>query len=104
MSKYYVQSNDIRWVLLAADYEGAALRFAQLTFQHVLKGQQKVTADFSLVDEDKFSVQRSQFGEKILISESGFNGQKVGIYESSAVIDRWRKQIHSLESMIRKMG
>ena len=103
-SKYYIQSGDFSYVLLSANLEGAALRFVQLVCQDAVKGQQPITVKLNLIDEAKLELLKSKLGEKVFVSESGFDGEKLGIYQTSEVIDRWQQQIKSVEAMLRKMA
>ena len=103
LQKFYVQSADHRWVLLAPDYEGAALRFAQLVFRSCVRGKQSVSPTMRLIDEVRYQKIESTFGEMVDVSESGFGGEKVGVFACDAVIELWKQQMNSLESIIRKM-
>ena len=101
--KFYVQSADHRWVLLAPDFEGAALRFAQLVLRGCVRGKQTVSPTMRLIDEVRYQKIESTFGETVDVSESGFDGDKVGIFNCPDVIELWKQQMDSLESIIRKM-
>ncbi len=103
LSKFYVQSADHRWVLLAPDVEGAALRFSQLVLRTCVRGKQSVSPKLSLIDETQFQKIVSTVGETVDVCESGFEGQKVGIFDAPDVIELWKQQMESLESIIRKM-
>lgn len=101
--KYYVQSADHCWVLLAPDVEGAALRFAQLVLRGCVRGKQSVSPTMRLIDEVRYQKIETTFGETVDVSESGFEGAKIGIFDSPDVIELWKQQMESLESIIRKM-
>jgi len=103
LSKFYVQSNDHYWVLLAPDVEGAALRFAQLVLRSCVRGKQSVSPTMRLIDEIRYQKIESTFGETVDVSETGYEGEKVGIFDSEDVIELWKQQMDSLESIIRKM-
>jgi len=103
MQKFYVQSEDHRWVLLAPDVEGAALRFTQLVLRGCVRGKQTVSPTMRLIDEVRFQKIEMTFGETVNVSESGFEGEKIGIYNRADVIELWKQQMDSLESIIRKM-
>ena len=103
-SKFYAQSGEFRWVLLSPSLEAAALRFTQLVFKDAVRGKQTITEDLKLIIESEFEKQACKLGEKILISESGFDGEKTGIYQTSDVVKRWRKQVENVQAMLRKMA
>ena len=103
LQKFYVQSEDHRWVLLAPDVEGAALRFTQLVFRGCVRGKQSVSPTMRLIDEARYNKIEATFGETVDVSESGFEGERIGIFNCSDVIELWKQQMQSLESMIRKM-
>lgn len=103
LQKFYVQSEDHRWVLLAPDVEGAALRFTQLVLRGCVRGKQSVSPTMRLIDEARCKKIEATFGETVNVSESGFEGEHIGIFNCSDVIDLWKQQMESLESMIRKM-
>ena len=103
LQKYYVQSSDHRWVLLAPDVEAAALRFTQLVFRGCVRGKQSVSPTMRLIDEARYQKIATTFGETVNVSESGFQGEHIGIFDCSDVIELWKQQMESLESIIRKM-
>jgi len=100
-SKFYVQSGTFKWTLLSTTIEQAAIRFIQLALQPAMKGSQPVTADLTFIDEEIFSETAQRLGPKVLVSESGFDGTKVGMFETSEVVAVYRQQIRTLESLIR---
>ena len=104
VSKFYAQSGQFSWVLSAVDIEGAALRFAQLAFQESLIGQQAISAKISMVNEETFQRQLQLLGDKVLVSQQGFTGPQIGIFDTTAVAQRWRLQIQALEKLLRKMA
>lgn len=103
LNKFYAQSADHRWVLSAPDVDGAALRFAQLVLRGCVRGKQTVSPSMRLVDDVRFEKIESTFDRQVYISESGFDGQRIGIFDTVEVIDLWKQQMDSLESIIRKM-
>ena len=103
LQKFYVQSEDHCWTLLAPDVEGAALRFTQLVFRSCVRGKQSVSPTMRLVDEVQFQKIEETFGETVNVSESGFEGEHIGIFNREDVIELWKQQMQSLESIIRKM-
>jgi hypothetical protein len=103
LQKFYVQSNGHRWVLAAPDVEGAALRFTQLVLRGCVRGKQSVSPTMRLIDEARYQKIEATFGETVDVSESGFQGERVGIFYRADVIELWKQQMESLESIIRKM-
>ena len=101
--KYYVWSGKLNYVLLSTNVEKAAIRFAQISFQPSLKGQLSANSVYSMINEQAFSETVSRMGPKVLVSESGFNNSKVGVFETSEVVACYREQMRSLESLVRKI-
>lgn len=103
LAKFYAQSAEHRWVLLAPDVDGAALRFAQLVLRSCVRGKQSVSSKLRLIDDRQFQKTETTFDCQIFVSESGFEGERIGIYDTTEVIELWKQQMVSLESIIRKM-
>lgn len=101
-SKFYVQSGKLKWTLLSSTIEKAAIRFAQLAFQPAMKGSQPVSSDMTFIDEQVFGETVKKLGPKVLVGQTGFEGTKVGMFETSEVIAVYRRQIQTLESLVRK--
>lgn len=101
-SKYYVQSGSIKYVLLSPNIYKAATRFTQVLFQPTMRGQQALGPKFSLINERAFCKKVQQMGPKVFVSQSGFDGPKIGIFDTSEVVELYRKQIQALESLLRK--
>lgn len=104
VSKFYIQSGQLRWVLSATDLEGAAIRFVQLAFQETLMGQKAISAKISMVDETRLQQRMELLSDKVLISQQGYKSRPIGIFDTSAVIQRWRLQIQALEKLLRKIS
>jgi len=51
MQKYYVQSDQSRWVLLAPDLDGAAIRFAHCVLRDCVKNHQRPTSSSRIIDQ-----------------------------------------------------
>lgn len=103
-SKYYVQSGSIKWVLLAPDIYKAATRFAKVLFKPTMSGRQKLSPQFSLINEKAFCKKVLQLGPKMLVSQSGFDGPTIGIFDTSEIIAHYRKQVQAIESILRKQS
>lgn len=103
LTKFYALSAGHRWVLAAPDVDGAALRFAQLVLRSCVRGKQTVSSSMRLIDDQRFEKIEATFDRQVYISESGFEGERIGIFDTTEVIDLWKQQMNSLESIIRKM-
>ena len=100
MQKYYVQSDQSRWVLLAPDLDGAAIRFAHCVLRDCVKNQ-RPTSSSRMIDEEIYQSLLGRFGDTVIVSESGFEGDQIGIFATPEVLDRWNKQIQALETKMR---
>jgi len=98
MQKYYVQSDQSRWVLLAPDLDGAAIRFAHCVLRDCVKNP---TSTSQIVDREIYQSLLGRFGDTVVVSESGFEGDHIGIFATSEVLDRWNQQIEALETKMR---
>ena len=101
MHKYYVQSDRSRWVLLAPDLDGAAIRFAHCVLRDCVKNHQRPTSSARLIDEEIYNSLLDRFGSTVIVSESGFEGDQIGIFATPEVLDRWHRQIDALETKMR---
>jgi len=101
MQKYYVHSDQSRWVLLAPDLDGAAIRFAHCVLRDCVKNHQRPTSSSRMIDEEIYHSLLGRFGSTVIVSESGFEGEQIGIFATPEVLDRWNKQIRALENKMR---
>lgn len=101
MQKYYVQSGQSRWVLLAPDLDAAAIRFAHCVLRDCLKNHQRPTSSSRMIDNEIYQSLLPRFGNTVVVSESGFDGDQIGIFATPEVLDRWNKQIDTLETKMR---
>lgn len=101
MQKYYVQSDQSRWVLLAPDLDGAAIRFAHCVLRDCVKNHQRPTSSSRMIDQEIYQSLLGRFGSTVVVSESGFEGDQIGIFATPEVLDRWNKQIAALETKMR---
>ena len=99
--KYYVQSGPSRWVLLAPDLDGAAIRFAHCVLRDCVRSQHQPASAGGLIDETIYETLMDQFESTVVVSESGFEGDQIGIFATTEVLTRWRQQIGALETKIR---
>ena len=102
MLKFYVQSAACRWVLLAPDLDAAAIRFAHCVLRGCVRNQTPSLANAKLIDEDLYEELVAQFGDTVLVSESGFESEHLGIFATPEVLSRWHHQMETLESIMRK--
>ena len=102
MLKFYVQSADCRWVLLAPNLDAAAIRFAHCVLRDCVRNQTPSLANANLVDEDIYEDLVTQFGDTVLVSEAGFESEHLGIFATPEVLSRWHEQMENLQSIMRK--
>ena len=101
MQKYYVQSDRSRWVLLAPDLDGAAIRFAHCVLRDCVKNHQRPASSSRMIDAEIYQSLLGRFGDTVIVSESGFEGEQIGLFATPEVLDRWNKQIQALETKMR---
>ena len=101
LCKYYVQSGPSRWVLLAPDLDGAAIRFAHCVLRDCVRSQHRATSAGRLIDQQIYETLMDQFESTVVVSESGFEGDQIGIFATTEVLTRWRQQMDALETKIR---
>ena len=104
LSKYYVESNEVRWVFLAKSPWIAALRAVQNSMQDSLKQNQKITTSMELLDKKRLQHLLKDLGDTITVSQIGFGRNDCGLFDTPIVVDKWREQISALESLIRRMA
>ncbi len=101
MPKYYVHSAQSRWVLLAPDLDAAAIRFAHCVLRDCLKNHQRPTSSSRMIDQEIYQSLLGRFGDTVVVSETGFEGDQLGIFATPEVLDRWNQQITTLETKMR---
>ena len=67
-----------------------------------MRGTQKLGPQFSLINEKAFCRKVQQLGPKMYVSQSGFDGPKIGIFDTSEIIADYRKQVQAIETILRK--
>ncbi len=101
MPKYYVQSDQSRWVLLAPDLDAAAIRFAHCVLRDCVKNHQRPASSSRMIDQEIYQSLLDRFGDTVIVSESGFDGTQIGIFATSEVLNRWNQQIENIETNMR---
>ena len=101
MQKYYVQSDKSRWVLLAPDLDGAAIRFAHCVLRDCVKNHQRPTSSSRMIDQEIYQSLLERFGSTVIVSESGFEGDQIGIFATPEVLERWDEQMQAIETKMR---
>jgi len=102
MQKFYVQSGNHRLVTLAKSTDEAALRLIQKLFQPAICSLDSRRKLPTMVDEIKLALLLTKPGPKITVSQRGFASPELE-FATGVVVKRWRKQMVSLEKLLRKM-
>lgn len=102
MQKFYVQSGDVQWLLMARDPSDAALKFVQrvMTGAHV-KGKQP-TSSYRMVDRAVARKLVTALNGKIVVRQQGFSSPEIASFPTNDFLLKWQKQIENLEKLIRK--
>ena len=54
-----------------------------------------------MIDAEIYQSLLGRFGDTVIVSESGFEGEQIGLFATPEVLDRWNKQIQALETKMR---
>ena len=102
MQKYYVQSGDVQWLLVANDPSDAALKFIQrvLAGSHV-KGKQPVSS-YRMVDRAVARKLVTALNRRIVIRQQGFSSPEIASFPTNEFLLKWQKQIQAVEKLVRK--
>ncbi|MEM9409976.1 MAG: hypothetical protein AAGA30_02615 [Planctomycetota bacterium] len=98
MAKFYVQSENFRFVVDAADGEGAALWFVDRLLSQLadLKIDGKEPANFQI----NLKSAAIELGDEIDISEIGFGRAEVASLDSAMIIRHWFQLNHSMKFLL----
>lgn len=127
MSKYYIQSGQVSFVVCACDVEGGAL-----WAMHRVMDEKICDFEDSLlqIDQDPFAVDPfdlpiseteiegvpeaipyeamlnglSQFGESINVSERGFGHSDAGVLETEEIFHQWRQLMQAVDRLHDRLG
>lgn len=102
--KFYVQSGEVRWTLLATSPGVAALQLVQKTLGTAVISHQKITGHLKIVDRLEVERLAGQLGTKIHVWEAGFGTSEAGLFDTDEIINCWLKQMSSIENLLRKMA
>ncbi len=104
MSKYYVQSGNVSFVVSAADAEGAALWVLNRTIdawipiddirQRPISDQMVATFIFGF----------SNLGHVFNISEIGFDRDEVAKFETDELFYKWRSLLRAMQHLFGQLG
>ena len=103
MEKFYIRSGNNQLVTLAKSPDEAALRFVQKLLQPAIRSAKDLNKLPTMIDQAKVAKLLKKIGPRILVSQTGFADSNSGQFSSNAVVARWRKQVASLEKLLRKM-
>ena len=101
MTKYYVQSGSFRRVIEADTDRNAAISAVQLAVEQVLPPNE---IDSSQVTDSKSKVpteahQYAVLSGKLVVSESGFDSEKVVELSTKDVVSAWNQVVNTLDRL-----
>ncbi len=102
--KFYVQSGDVCWTLLATSPGVAALQLVQKTLGSAVISHQKITGHLQMIDRLEVERLAEQLGLKIHVCETGFGTSEAGLFETDEIINCWLKQMSAIENLLRKIS
>lgn len=103
MSKFYIQSGDVSFVVSAADAEGAALWLLNRVIEQHLpveQIEQRQIGDemaMALLDE------LAGFGEEIHVSEIGFGNDEADVFDTLNLIEVWGSLIRAIDNLLEQL-
>lgn len=103
-TKYYVQSANVEWILLATDPGVAALQLVQKTFEPAIKSHQKITSGLKMIDHIQVEKLAQPLADEIHVSQSGFGKTDAGTFTTNEVIECWLNQMSAIENLLRKLA
>lgn len=127
MSKYYIQSGQVSFVVCACDLEGAALWAMHRIMDEKICDYED---DLLELDQDPYGVDPfnlpiseteivgipeaipyeamlnglAQFGEKINVSERGFGHSDAGELETEEIFHQWRQLMQAVDRLHDRLG
>lgn len=100
MTKYYIQSGDVSWIVQAKDAEGAALWLLHQTIQPFLP--QAGSQGSACEDEDRlFGILEglAQLAPEIQVSQIGSGHMEAGQFDTGEIFNTWRRLSSSLDKL-----
>lgn len=104
MSKFYIQSRDVSFVVSAVDAEGAALWLLNRVIEQHLPieqiEQRQICNEMALALLDELA----GFGEEIHVSEIGFGHEEVAVFDTLNLIEVWGSLIRAIDNLLEQLG
>ena len=102
MAKFYVECDQFRYVVSAADGEGAALWFVEKVMSESfgVKSVNGIHPDFL---SGVLSLIADEMGDEILISEVGFGRSEVAIADAKVLLNHWLQLANSMFHLINQL-
>jgi len=94
MSKFYVQSGNLKMVLQARDSRCAAIWAAHRTL-----GESMPFMEESPAEEVTANAEVSRLAETIRVSQRGFDRRDSAVYETLDIVSEWSRLLVALERM-----
>lgn len=88
-------------MLAAPDLDAAALRFTHCVLRDCIHDQNQPIPESGIVDDEKCQQLSAKLGDVVSVSESGFEGEKIGVFATEEVMERWNDQMSAIEMMMR---
>ncbi len=120
MAKYYIQSNNVSFVVCANDAEGAALwamhrvideKICDYEEQKLLDMWFEEDVEEEPIDDVPQAVPfeamlegLAEFGEEIKISEIGIGRDEAGLLETEEIFGQWRQLMVAVDRLFDQMG
>ena len=103
MSKYYIESGEVKVIVAAVDAEGAALFVLNQTINKLLPVE---TIDERHVDADAMSYVikcLELLGNEFHISEIGFGRHEVAILDTELLLKRWCELLCAMNNLMDRL-
>jgi len=103
MAKYYVQSGEVRFVVTAADADGAALWVVNKTIDGVLPPS---LDEPRVVDDDFMRVAITgldRLDPEMVVSEIGFGRDEVAIFDTELLFKQWCQLLNAMSHLFDQM-
>ena len=100
MPKYYIQSEDVSWIVIAQDAEGAALWTLNQTLQSYLD-RDAVSNTAASSKEQLFRILEglAQFASEIQVSQVGWGASDTESFDTGEIFNTWRRLSSSLDHL-----
>ena len=103
MSKFYIQSGDVSFVVSAADAEGAALWLLNHVIEQHLPVEQieqrQITNEMACALLDELA----GFGDEIHVSEIGFGRDESAVFYTLESIEVWCSLIRAIDNLLEQL-